>query len=68
MATIRTSRKNAAHHYDLTPEFYSLFLDESLTYSCGYFSNGDDSLKQAQIRKYDHIARKLQLSPGGKAR
>jgi cyclopropane-fatty-acyl-phospholipid synthase len=63
-ATINTSRKNIAHHYDLTPEFYSLFLDETLTYSCGYFTSEEDSLNQAQLQKYDHISRKLQLSPG----
>ncbi|HYA40714.1 MAG TPA: cyclopropane-fatty-acyl-phospholipid synthase family protein [Syntrophobacteraceae bacterium] len=64
MATEAGSRKNIAHHYDLTPEFYSLFLDETLTYSCGYFANADDSLEQAQRRKYDHIARKLLLGSG----
>jgi cyclopropane-fatty-acyl-phospholipid synthase len=63
-ATEARSRKNIAHHYDLTPEFYSLFLDETLTYSCGYFAKEDDSLEQAQRRKYDHICRKLLLSPG----
>jgi cyclopropane-fatty-acyl-phospholipid synthase len=61
IATIRGSRKNIAHHYDLAPEFYSLFLDETLTYSCGYFTTEHDSLEQAQRQKYDHIARKLQL-------
>ena len=60
--TMRKSRENIAHHYDLTSEFFSLFLDESLTYSCGYFENEDDSLDQAQRNKYDHIARKLMLS------
>jgi len=64
MATEARSRKNIAHHYDLTPQFYSLFLDETLTYSCGYFANENDSLEQAQRRKYDHIARKLLLAPG----
>ncbi len=63
MATIGRSRKNIAHHYDLTSEFYSLFLDETLTYSCGYFTREDDSLDEAQRQKYDHIARKLQLAP-----
>ncbi len=64
--TSGTGRKaggNIAHHYDLTPEFFSLFLDESLTYSCSYFKNEDDSLGQAQRNKYDHIARKLMLNP-----
>lgn len=55
---------NIAHHYDLTQEFFSLFLDESLTYSCAYFRNESDTLEQAQRNKYDHIARKLMLAPG----
>ena len=63
MDTVGRARGNIAYHYDLTPEFYSLFLDESLTYSCGYFKNEDDSLDEAQRNKYDHIARKLMLSP-----
>jgi cyclopropane-fatty-acyl-phospholipid synthase len=63
MDTAGRARGNIAYHYDLTPEFFSLFLDESLTYSCGYFKNEDDSLDQAQRNKYDHIARKLMLSP-----
>ena len=64
MGTVRKASDNIAHHYDLTPEFYSLFLDESLTYSCGYFKDENDSLDQAQRNKHDHIARKLMLSPG----
>ncbi len=64
MSTLENARANIAHHYDLNPEFYSLFLDESLTYSCGYFKNGDDSLDQAQRNKYDHIAAKIMLGPG----
>jgi cyclopropane-fatty-acyl-phospholipid synthase len=63
MDTAGRARGNIAYHYDLTQEFFSLFLDESLTYSCGYFKNEDDSLDQAQRNKYDHIARKLMLSP-----
>jgi cyclopropane-fatty-acyl-phospholipid synthase len=63
MDTLERARGNIAYHYDLTPEFFSLFLDQSLTYSCGYFKNEDDSLDEAQCNKYDHIARKLMLSP-----
>lgn len=63
IATPGRSRKNIARHYDLTPEFYSLFLDESLTYSCGYFHSENDSLELAQRQKYDLIARKLMLGP-----
>lgn len=63
-STAGNARANIAYHYDLNPEFFSLFLDESLTYSCGYFKNGDDSLDLAQRNKYDHIAGKILLSPG----
>ncbi len=63
MGTVERASGNIAYHYDLTAEFYSLFLDESLTYSCGYFKYEDDSLDQAQRNKHDHIARKLMLSP-----
>ncbi len=63
-ATVDRSRKNIARHYDLAPEFYSLFLDESLTYSCGYFRSQKDSLALAQRQKYDLIARKLRLGQG----
>lgn len=62
-ATLRGSRENISHHYDLTPEFYSLFLDRSLTYSCAYFKTEKDSLEQAQMNKYDLIAQKLMLGP-----
>ena len=57
------SRRNIAYHYDLGNEFYQLFLDESLTYSCAYYESDRDSLEQAQIRKFDRICRKLQLAP-----
>jgi cyclopropane-fatty-acyl-phospholipid synthase len=56
--------KNASHHYDRGDDFYSLFLDPTLTYSCAYFRDTDDTLEQAQLNKYELIARKLQLRPG----
>jgi cyclopropane-fatty-acyl-phospholipid synthase len=55
------SRRNIAYHYDLGNEFYRLFLDRSLAYSCAYYQVADDTLEQAQIRKFDRICRKLQL-------
>ncbi|MGA9043144.1 MAG: cyclopropane-fatty-acyl-phospholipid synthase family protein [Terriglobales bacterium] len=55
------SRRNIAYHYDLGNDFYSLFLDRSLAYSCAYYESTDDPLEQAQIRKFDRICRKLQL-------
>jgi cyclopropane-fatty-acyl-phospholipid synthase len=58
--------QNIEHHYDLGDEFYQLFLDQTLTYSCGYFTSETDSLEQAQLNKYEHICRKLALQPGEK--
>jgi cyclopropane-fatty-acyl-phospholipid synthase len=62
--TVKRAPLNIAHHYDRGNEFYALYLDESMTYSCAYFKQGDESLEQAQRDKYDHIARKLMLRPG----
>ena len=58
------SRRNVAHHYDLGNDFYRLFLDEDLQYSCAYFSEAGNSLEQAQLDKKAHIAAKLALQPG----
>ena len=58
--------KNISHHYDLGDEFYALYLDKTMTYSCGYFTSETDSLEQAQLNKYEHISRKLALQPGEK--
>ena len=57
------SKKNIAYHYDLGNDFYRLFLDRSLAYSCAYFESSEDSLETAQTRKFDVICRKLQLGP-----
>jgi cyclopropane-fatty-acyl-phospholipid synthase len=62
--TTRGSSKNVSHHYDKGNDFYRLYLDESMTYSCAYFRDGNDSLEQAQQQKYEHICRKLQLKEG----
>ena len=61
--TLSGSRRNIHHHYDLGNEFYRLFLDPSLAYSCAYFLKGEDPLEQAQLQKFDRICRKLLLSP-----
>ena len=52
------------YHYDVGNEFFALFLDESMTYSCALFSRGAQTLAQAQRAKLDMIAQKLELSPG----
>ncbi len=56
------SRINIAAHYDLGNDFYALFLDETLTYSCGVFDRPESSLQEASVAKYDRICKKLQLS------
>ncbi|MBD3883191.1 class I SAM-dependent methyltransferase [Phormidium tenue FACHB-886] len=61
---IQNSRKNVQHHYDLGNDFYQLFLDPTLTYSCGYRIRETDSLEQMQLQKYELICRKLALQPG----
>lgn len=53
-----------AYHYDVSNEFYSLWLDRNMVYSCAYFGDGSESLDQAQERKLDHILTKLRLQPG----
>ena len=58
------SKKNIHAHYDLGNDFYKLFLDETMTYSCGIFTQDNPSLKDASLAKYDRICRKLALSPG----
>lgn len=56
-------RKAIEYHYDVSNDFYALFLDENMVYSCAYFHEDSDSLEAAQIRKLDHILRKLALKP-----
>ncbi len=51
-------------HYDVSNEFYSLFLDREMVYTCGYFTDWNNSLDEAQVDKLDLICRKLQLKPG----
>jgi len=60
----RRARRNAAHHYDLGNEFYRLWLDADMQYSCAYFERGDETLEEAQLAKKRHIAAKLRLEPG----
>ena len=58
------SKRNVAHHYDLSDELYALFLDEDRQYSCAYFTDPENSLDQAQADKKAHIAAKLFLKSG----
>ncbi|MBS0153091.1 MAG: class I SAM-dependent methyltransferase [Nitrospira sp.] len=52
------------HHYDIGDEFYRLWLDERMVYSCAYFETGEETIDEAQQAKLDHICRKLRLQPG----
>jgi cyclopropane-fatty-acyl-phospholipid synthase len=62
--TLRRSRRNVAHHYDLDARLYDLFLDSDRQYSCAYFETPDATLEDAQLAKKRHIAAKLDLRPG----
>ena len=59
--TLSGSKKNIQEHYDLSNEMFMTFLDETMTYSCGFFENENDSLYQAQINKIDKILDKVNL-------
>ncbi len=61
---IKTSKKNIEFHYDVGNDFYKLWLDDTMTYSCGYFKSQNDSLTDAQKNKVDHILKKLNLKEG----
>ena len=60
----RNSRRNIAHHYDVSNAFYRIWLDQRMVYSCAYFRDDADTLDTAQFQKLDHICRKLRLAPG----
>jgi len=62
--TLAASQKNIHHHYDIGNDFYRLWLDENLLYTCAYFEDPGASLEAAQIAKMDHVCRKVVLQPG----
>lgn len=62
--TLEGSRENIHHHYDLGNDFYALWLDEDMVYTCAYFPHAEASLEEAQRAKMDHVGRKLRLQPG----
>jgi cyclopropane-fatty-acyl-phospholipid synthase len=57
-------RQAVRYHYDLPAEFYALWLDQRMIYSCAYFATPEEDLDAAQVRKLDYICRKLRLRPG----
>jgi cyclopropane-fatty-acyl-phospholipid synthase len=62
--SVPAAKENVHHHYDLGNEFYRLWLDRQMVYTCGYFPTSDCTLEQAQLAKMDRVCRKLQLVPG----
>lgn len=60
----RVQRSQIKRHYDVGNDYYELFLDPTLTYSCAYFEHDDDSLEVAQSQKIDYVLRKLAPRPG----
>jgi cyclopropane-fatty-acyl-phospholipid synthase len=63
-ASVAVARRNARHHYDLGNDFYRLWLDDDLVYTCAYFPTPDATLEEAQRAKLEHVCRKLQLKAG----
>ncbi|MDB5765176.1 MAG: cfa2 [Herminiimonas sp.] len=64
---IHTRKKDAEaiqYHYDVSNDFYKVWLDDNMVYSCAYFENGDEDLATAQLKKIDHILTKIQVRPG----
>jgi cyclopropane-fatty-acyl-phospholipid synthase len=61
--TLKASREHIHHHYDIGNEFYRLWLDAEMQYTCAYFPDADVTLETAQIAKLDHVCRKLRLGP-----
>jgi cyclopropane-fatty-acyl-phospholipid synthase len=62
--TLDGSVRNIHQHYDLTTDFYKLWLDPQLAYTCAYFPTPSTTLDEAQLAKMDHVCRKVQLQPG----
>jgi len=62
--TLSNARENIHSHYDIGNDFYRLWLDRQMVYTCAYFPTPDVSLEAAQVAKFDHVCRKLWLKPG----
>jgi cyclopropane-fatty-acyl-phospholipid synthase len=62
--TLVRDRRAVSHHYDISNDFFALFLDESMTYSCAFFSRDGSSLEAAQTAKLELTCQKLRLQPG----
>ena len=64
--TRERSKKNISAHYDLGNEFFSVWLDKTLTYSCGIFNSTDETLEKAQINKYNKLIDMIKPKPGSR--
>jgi cyclopropane-fatty-acyl-phospholipid synthase len=64
--TLSQSRENIHHHYDIGNDFYRLWLDREMLYTCAYFAEPDLTLEAAQIAKMELVCRKLRLKPGAR--
>jgi cyclopropane-fatty-acyl-phospholipid synthase len=64
MHNLSASRQNVYRHYDIGNDFYQLWLDDQLLYTCAYYPEGGETLESAQIAKMDLVCRKLRLQPG----
>ncbi|MGA2838899.1 MAG: cyclopropane-fatty-acyl-phospholipid synthase family protein [Steroidobacteraceae bacterium] len=62
--TLAGSRDNIHRHYDLGNDFYSLWLGQTMAYTCAYYPHADASLDEAQVAKMEHVCRKLRVSGG----
>ncbi|PYQ54738.1 MAG: cyclopropane-fatty-acyl-phospholipid synthase [Acidobacteria bacterium] len=61
---LRRARENIHYHYDIGNDFYRLWLDEQLVYTCAYFPSPETGLEEAQVAKLEHVCRKVGLRPG----
>ena len=62
--TLSGSKHNTHHHYDLSNDFYEMWLDNEMQYTCAYYPDPTMTLEAAQLEKMEHVCRKLQLKPG----
>ena len=62
--SLERDRQAVAYHYDVSNDFFALFLDRRMVYTCAYFADSDEDLDTAQERKLEHVCRKLRLRPG----
>jgi cyclopropane-fatty-acyl-phospholipid synthase len=62
--TLHAAKQNIHHHYDIGNDFYRLWLDRQMVYTCAYYRQPHFTLEEAQVAKMDHVCRKLRLKPG----